>query len=223
MCGRYSFAVEDALIKERFGISVRTAIYKARYNCAPSQSLAVITGTTERSLSFYRWGLIPSWAKDPSIGSRMINARSETVAAKPSFRSAFKHRRCLVPADSFFEWKKDREKTPFRILMKDHQPFAMAGIWDEWISPDGEIIRTFSILTTGPNDLMARIHDRMPVILLPEDEARWLTEPVAEKLATLLKPYPAERMEAYPVSKHVNSPRNDDPGVLEAVVPSALF
>jgi len=119
MCGRYSFAILDDLIEQRFGIRVRTAIYKARYNCAPTQDLAVITGENPEELRFYRWGLIPYWAKDPDIGNRMINARSETITEKPSFKHAFKSRRCLVPADSFYEWKRDKEKMPYRILMKD--------------------------------------------------------------------------------------------------------
>jgi putative SOS response-associated peptidase YedK len=223
MCGRYSFAVEDALIKERFGVSVRTAIYKARYNCAPSQDLAVIQGTDPLSLAFFRWGLIPSWAKDPAIGNRLINARAETIEEKPSFRSAFRSRRCLVPADGFFEWKKDREKTPYRIVMKDRQPFAMAGIWERWTAPDGEIVHSFSILTTGPNALMAAIHDRMPVILHPEEETLWLGQTEPARLKELLRPFPAEKMEAYPVSKLVNAPVNDRAEVLEPAGYPSLF
>ncbi len=209
MCGRYSFALEDALIKERFGVRVRTAIYKARYNCAPSQELAVISGNAPGDISFFRWGLIPSWARDPSIGNRIINARAETITEKPSFRNAFKNRRCLVPADSFFEWKREKEKTPFRILMKNRNPFAMAGIWDKWTAPGGEVIHSFSIITTLPNELVSDIHDRMPVILHPADEERWLMAASEPELLNLLRPYPAEEMEAYAVSKLVNSPAND--------------
>lgn len=213
MCGRFSFALEDALIRERFGIRVRTAIYKARYNCAPTQDLAVIPNTDAGELAFFRWGLIPSWAKDPSIGSKMINARAETITEKPSFRNAFKSRRCLVPADGFFEWKRDAGKKPFRILMKNREPFAMAGIWERWISQDGAPIHSFSIITTTPNELMADIHDRMPVILRREDEHRWLREVHEQELLALLKPYPAEAMEAYEISRLVNSPVNDTPAV----------
>lgn len=213
MCGRFSFALEDALIQERFGVRVRTAIYKARYNCAPTQNLAVITNTSPRALEFFRWGLIPSWAKDPAMGSKLINARGETITEKPSFRNAFKSRRCLVPADSFFEWKRDTIKTPYRILMKSREPFAMAGIWERWLNGEGTPIHTFSIITTSPNELMATIHDRMPVILKREDEQRWLNGDDGHELLSLLKPYPAHEMEAYRISKLVNSPVNDTPAV----------
>lgn len=218
MCGRYSFAAIDAQIEERFGVRVRTAIYKARYNCAPTQQLAVISGIHPEELSFWQWGLIPFWAKDRTIGSRLINAKSETVAEKPSFRSSFKSRRCLVPADSFFEWKKDVHKTPYRILMKDERPFAMAGIWDLWSPPGSDPVYSFSILTTTPNELMAGIHDRMPVILHEEDEKRWISALPPNDLLDLLKPYPSENMKAYPVSKLVNSPRND---TIEIFTPAA--
>ncbi|MFH1296794.1 MAG: SOS response-associated peptidase [Bacteroidota bacterium] len=209
MCGRYSFAIEDELIKERFGVSVRSAIYKARYNCAPSQELAIISNHDPDEFRFFRWGLIPFWAKDPSIGNKLINAKAETITGKPSFKNAFRRRRCLVPADGFYEWKKNAAKTPYRIVLKDGAPFAMAGIWEKWVSGDGEIIHSFSILTTTPNDLIAPIHNRMPVILLPENEKRWLDDTSEELLQGLLKPYPAGLMKAYPVSNLVNSPKND--------------
>jgi putative SOS response-associated peptidase YedK len=214
MCGRYSFAEVDELIEERFGVRVRTAIYKARYNCAPGQELPVISNEKREELVFFRWGLIPFWAKDPSIGNKLINARAETITAKPSFKNAFRSRRCLVPAGSFFEWAKDGEKTPFRILMKDEKPFAMAGIWDRWTSPDGEIVHTFSILTTSPNELMKQIHDRMPVIFERADEQRWLSPLPEPELLSLLKPYPEEKMKAYRISRLVNSPKNDTAEIL---------
>lgn len=217
MCGRYSFAVEDELIRERFGIRVRTAIYKARYNCAPAQMLAVITAMEPETLNFFKWGLIPSWSRDPSMGARMINARAETLAEKPSFRAAFRHRRCLVPADGFFEWRRDREKSPFRIRMKEGRPFAMAGIWEQWKGEDGLPVNTFSVVTTTPNRLMAEIHDRMPVILRREEEQEWLFGSSPELLNGLLRPYPDEEMEAYAISKRVNSPANDTPDILEPV------
>lgn len=209
MCGRYSFAIVDELIEERFGVRVRTAIYKARYNCAPGQELAVISNNNPAELSFYHWGLIPFWAKEKSVGYKLINAKSETITEKPSYKNAFRSRRCLVPADSFFEWKKDREKNPYRILMKDEKPFSMAGIWDRWTSSGGEIIHSFSILTTLPNELMSEIHERMPVILGIADEKRWLSPLPESELLDLLKPYPAEKMKAYRISKLVNSPKND--------------
>ncbi len=214
MCGRYSFAVVDELIEERFGVRVRTAIYKARYNCAPGQDLAVISNHTPEELSFFHWGLIPSWARDKSIGYQLINARSETITEKPSYKNAFRSRRCLVPATGFFEWKKDRDKDPYRILMKDETPFAMAGIWDQWTTADGEIIHSFSILTTSPNAVMNDIHERMPVILSRADEKRWLSPLPESELIDLLKPYPAEKMKAYKISKLVNSPKNDSAEIL---------
>ena len=220
MCGRYSFALEDALILERFGLRVRTAIYKARYNCAPTQNLAVIANDTPDELRFFRWGLIPSWAKEASVGNKLINARAETVTEKPSFRNAFRNRRCLVPATGFFEWKRDAEKTPYHIRLKNGVPFCFAGLWDQWTAADGEMIYSFTIITTSPNGLMTQIHDRMPVILDREDEHRWIAPQPDPSLAVLLKPFPAERMEAFPVSKLVNAPRNDNPPVLE---PAGLF
>lgn len=217
MCGRYSFAVVDELIEERFGVRVRTAIYKARYNCAPSQNLPVISNHDPDQLSFYHWGLIPSWAKEKAIGYNLINAKSETILEKPSYKNAFRSRRCLVPADSFFEWKQDREKDPYRILMKDEKPFSMAGIWDHWTSPDGEIIYSFSILTTSPNALLEGIHNRMPVILEQSDEKQWLAATSESELISLLKPYPAAKMKAYKISKLVNSPKNDTAEILNPV------
>jgi putative SOS response-associated peptidase YedK len=207
--------MHDAEILERFGVRVRTAIYKARYNCAPSQNLAVITNVEPGTLDYFRWGLIPSWAREMSVGSKMINARAETILEKPSFKNAFRHRRCLIPATGFFEWRRDKERTPFNIRLKTHAPFCFAGLWDQWKTPEGETLRTFTIITTTPNELMADIHDRMPVILHTADEPRWLGMEGDGTVADLLRPYPAEFMEAYPVSKLVNSPSNDTPGVLE--------
>ncbi len=210
MCGRYSFAMEDALIHERFGIRVRTAIYKASYNCAPTQNLAVIANDAPDTLKFFRWGLIPYWAKDRSIGNKLINARAETVAEKPSFKNAFRNRRCLVPATGFYEWVKPRRdgnssvstaSTPFHIGMKNGDPFCFAGLWDKWVSGDGEIIHSFTIITTSPNELVEPIHNRMPVILHHADEQRWIAPHHDPSLVDLLKPFPAEKMEARPVSK----------------------
>lgn len=217
MCGRYSFAVEDELIWERFGVSVRSAIYKARYNCAPSQELAVITNQDPAELQFFRWGLIPFWAKDPLIGNKLINSKAETIAEKPSFRHAFRKRRCLVPADGFYEWKKNGTKVPYRIILGGGSPFAMAGIWESWTSPGGATIHSFSIITTEPNELMAPIHNRMPVILMPDDEKRWLYEDNETHLQELLKPYPSKLMKVFPVSSLVNSPHNDSPEVTLAI------
>ena len=217
MCGRYSFAVEDALILERFGLRVRTAIYKARYNCAPTQNLAVIAIEAPDELRFFRWGLIPSWAKEASIGNKLINARAETLVEKPSFKNAFRNRRCLVPATGFFEWKRTTEKTPYYIRLKNGDPFCFAGLWDKWVTGDGEIIHSFTIITTSPNKLTEEIHDRMPVILQRDDEQRWIASHPDPSLVELLKPYPTEMMEAWPVSKLVNSPKNDLPEISDSV------
>ncbi|MEI7980171.1 MAG: SOS response-associated peptidase [Bacteroidota bacterium] len=222
MCGRYSFVVEDGLILERFGIRVRTAIYKARYNCAPAQDLAVISNEDPLSLSFYRWGLIPYWSKDPAIGNKLINARAETLTEKPSFKNAFHNRRCLVPATGFFEWRRGKEKTPFNIRMKSGEPFSLAGLWDKWVSSDGQIIYSFAIITTIPNELISGIHNRMPVILQRNDEKKWLETGPESNLTVLLKPYPSDTMEAYPVKSLVNSPRNDTPDILKPL-PTTLL
>jgi len=214
MCGRYSFAVEDELIRERFGVSIRSTIYKARYNCAPSQKLAVISSETPGNLSFYHWGLIPSWAKDSSIGNRLINARGETLQEKPSFRNAFRSRRCLVLSDGFYEWEKHGEKNPYRFTLRDSEPFAMAGIWDKWNDPEGDPLFSFSIITTSSNSLVGEIHDRMPVILSKEDEKRWISPMPEEELIKFIRPYPSEKMKVFAVSKKINSPANDSPDLI---------
>jgi putative SOS response-associated peptidase YedK len=217
MCGRYSFILEDEMIKERFGVTVRSAIYKARYNCAPTQTLAVISNETPEELSLYRWGLIPFWAKDSSIGNKLINAKSETILEKPSFKNSFRTKRCLVLSDGFYEWKKGAVKTPYRIMRQDGSAFAMAGIWDKWNSPEGHEVHSFAILTTTPNSLMREIHDRMPVILDRRAEKRWIESTFEEELIQMMKPYEESVLIAYPVSSKVNSPRNDSPEIIEPV------
>jgi putative SOS response-associated peptidase YedK len=217
MCGRYSFILEDEMIKERFGVTVRSAIYKARYNCAPTQKLAVISNENPDELSLYRWGLIPFWAKDLAIGNKLINARSETILEKPTFKNSFRNKRCLVLSDGFYEWRKGTVKTPFRIIRRDGSAFAMAGIWDKWTNPEGEEIRSFAILTTTPNSLMEKIHDRMPVILEKDAEKRWIEDSSTETLIELMKPCAGASLVAYPVSKLINSPHYDSPEILEPV------
>lgn len=218
MCGRFSFSPLSKIIEDRFDVKVDST-YRPRYNSAPSQNLAVISNRVPGVLSYYRWGLIPFWAKDPKIGYRMINAKGETILEKPSFKNPFRRKRCLVLSDGFFEWKKigEKEKIPYRILMKDETLFSMAGIWDSWENPEGETIDSFSIITTAPNELMKNIHDRMPVILDRDAERSWLAETPVESLLPLLRPFPADRMTAYPVSKLVNSPVNDRPEILAPV------
>ena len=166
MCGRYSFAPDLKIVNEHYDISVNDGDLTPNYNCAPSQLLPVITNDKSIGFNFFRWGLIPFWAKDISIGNKFINARSETILEKPSFRNAFRQRRCLVPADAFYEWKQEvKEKIPYRIFLKNQNIFSMAGIWEKCKLPNGETIFSFAIITTQPNTLMTKIHNRMPVIL----------------------------------------------------------
>jgi putative SOS response-associated peptidase YedK len=194
-----------------------------RYNIAPSQPVAVVANDGLNKLDFFTWGLIPSWAKDPSIGNRMINARAETLAEKPSFRNAFRRRRCLVLADGFFEWQKIQEpgnrlrKQPMYIRLADGRPFAFAGLWESWNNSDGSNILSCTIITTQPNELIASIHDRMPVILPEQRYAEWLQPGEANpaNLARLLMPYQASQMTAFPVSTMVNSPANDLPDTIK--------
>lgn len=168
-----------------------------------------------------RWGLVPFWAKEASIGYKMINAKSETLTEKPSFRKPFKEKRCLVLADGFYEWGKTdkKNKVPYRLVLKNRQPFAFAGLWDIWKTPEGDKLLSFTIITTSANELMESIHDRMPVILHEKDEAKWLDPEFkdTEKLSSLLQPYPSELMEAYKVSTIVNSPKNDTLACIEPV------
>lgn len=209
MCGRFQLSVKGKQISERFNVEVFDELYKPSYNCAPSQKLPVITNDQPHSLSYFRWGLIPFWAKDPKLGYRNINTRSETINSKPSFRNAFKKRRCLIPANGFYEWKKDDNKTPFRIYLNNEKLFAIAGIWEVWKDAENKIINSFSIITTEPNSLCRDIHNRMPVILNPEDEDAWLKENDESLLKKLLVPFDANKMKAYAISKEVNSPRNN--------------
>ena len=196
----------------------------ARYNIAPTQTVPVVLDSEPQEMAQLRWGLIPWWAKDMRIGSSLINARRETVASKPAFREAFKKRRCLIPADGFYEWQRIGDgKVPQHIWMLDREPFAFAGLWERWrdpaLGPEVDLLRTCTIITTDPNELMAEIHDRMPVILPRESYAEWLSpETSAEALQSLLRPYPADRMEAYAISKRVNSPRYDDPSIVEPLL-----
>ena len=217
MCGRFSFAVIAEMIEEHFHIKVDTNTYKPRYNCAPSQKLAVISNKEPDKLSFFRWGLIPFWARDKSIGNKLINAKAETIDQKASFKNSFKRKRCLVLSDGFYEWKKvsSKEKIPYRIVMNDNSPFAMAGIWDSWKDVSGETVESFAIITTEPNELMKNIHTRMPVILKPGEEMEWLKEENAEILKSMLRPIDSGLLKAYPVSKLVNSPVNDSPEVIK--------
>jgi len=221
MCGRFSLAAGMTTVAQRFGLltpTAESAAWTPSYNISPTKKVIVVGDDGTRYLMQMRWGLIPSWAKDPAIGNRMINARAETVATKPAFRVAFRHRRCLVVADGFYEWeKRDRTKQPFRIVLKSGEPFGFAGLWDTWTSPEGEEIRTCTIITTEAKELLKPIHDRMPVILSHEAEAIWLDPTIQDpaELFPLLTPYPAEEMEAYPVSRWVNRQDHDGPECIE--------
>ena len=224
MCGRFTLTASFEQIIERFEIEqfIEEDLFSPSYNVAPSQSvLSVINDGSKNRVGFLRWGLIPSWAKDEKIGFKLINARAETLNEKPSFRQAYRSRRCLVIADSFYEWKRhdDKTKTPMRIKLKSDQLFSMAGIWEQWKSPQGKSIFTCSVITTAPNELVKDIHDRMPVILKPEDEKIWLDRAITDtaRLDHLLKPLDPDLMEAYEVSSLVNSPKNNSVELIQEI------
>ncbi|MEB3180562.1 MAG: SOS response-associated peptidase [Nostocaceae cyanobacterium] len=219
MCGRFTLTKSGWAIAQAFNLEEVPQI-EPQYNIAPTQQIAAILYNSEsqnRQFQELRWGLIPSWAKDKSIGYKLINARAETVAEKPSFRSAFKQRRCLIVADGFYEWQKQEnhkhQKQPYYFRVADGQPFAFAGLWEKWQSPDGEEITSGTILTTEANELMQSIHERMPVILNTQDYDLWLDPQVKtfQELQPVLHPYPAESMTSYPVSTLVNSPKKNSP------------
>ncbi|MGE4157688.1 MAG: SOS response-associated peptidase [Planctomycetota bacterium] len=200
MCGRFSFNTEEAKIRIRFGIDLAGIPLPHNTDVRPTQRiLAVVHGPKGRAPAFFQWGLIPHWAKDKDIGVKMINARAETVAERPSFRGPFSKQRCLIVADSFYEWKKNgAKKIPYRIRLKSHEPFAFAGLWDSWTGPDGKVIKSCTIITTEPNALLAPIHARMPVISTAEWENAWLdpAERDMKKLQGYLRPLDAALMEA---------------------------
>ena len=212
MCGRFQLSVKGKQISERFNVEVFDEMYKPSYNSAPSQNLPIITNTEPGKLNFFKWGLIPFWAKNPQIGNKLINTRAETITEKPAFKNALIKRRCLVPANGFYEWRKS-DKTPFRIFLKSEEIFAMAGIWETWKDAEGRPIHSFSIITTIPNVLMEKLHNRMPVILPRENEPDWLNEEKIEKLQSLLVPFDSEKMDAYTISAMINSPANNYEGI----------
>ncbi len=218
MCGRFARIVSSKKLREKYRLKENPQL-DDRYNIAPTQPVAAVRATDEgRELALVRWGLIPSWSKDAKIGYKFINARSETVAEKPSFRSAFKQRRCLIPASGFYEWQKQGtgSKQPYFICPREGELFSFAGLWERWHDPEGEEVETCTILTTTANDLMKPIHDRMPVILDPSSEEQWLDPRAsADALRFLLVPYTSEGMEARPVGLWVNNPKHEGSKCLE--------
>ena len=219
MCGRYTFITPVSTVEQRFGAKF-TEPAPTTFNAAPSQRLPVITNAAPNQIQLLNWGLVPSWSRDPAGGTKPINARAETLVEKPSFRHLLGRRRCLVLADSFFEWQATAVgKVPHRILLRNEQPFAFAGLWDEWLDRNtGELRHSFTIITTEPNELIAGIHNRMPVILPGRAaEQAWLDDGLGMAAhQQLLQPYDPAAMQEYVISKRVNSPANNDVEVLAA-------
>jgi putative SOS response-associated peptidase YedK len=225
MCGRYARRTDAKKLAQEFKVAEVPAV-EPRYNIAPTNDiLAVYQSPDGREMTFYQWGLVPSWAKDASMGARLINARSETVTEKPAFREAFKRRRCIIPADGFYEWRREgSKKQPFFFRMRDERPFGFAGLWEHWEGDGGRVVNSCTILTTEANELLQPVHDRMPVILHPDDYELWLAGDARELglVKEMLRPYPAEEMIGYAVGASVNSPRNQGAELIErAAVNSA--
>jgi putative SOS response-associated peptidase YedK len=228
MCGRYRLTSKERYIAEHFDLEESEVHWTPRYNIAPTQEAAIVRQDRKqpkRKFSLMRWGLVPSWAKDISIGFKTINAMCETAAEKAAFREAMRKRRCLVPADGFYEWQKlsKKEKQPYNIGLADDSLFAFAGLWERWSDPACTALNSFTILTTDANSLVSGIHDRMPVIVKPEDYDLWLdpgmTDPAG--VADLLKPFDARLMKKYPVGTRVGNADNDDPEIIKEIVPAA--
>jgi putative SOS response-associated peptidase YedK len=221
MCGRFTQRADSKKLAKAFEVA-EVPKAEARYNIAPTQDiLGVYELADAREMAFYKWGLIPSWAKDRSMGTRLINARSETVAEKPAFREAFKKRRCIIPSDGFYEWQRTGgRKQPFFFRMRDESPFGFAGLWERWQGEDGEVINSCAILTTEANEVLRPVHNRMPVILHPEEYSLWLGGDARERqlLQEMLRPFPAEEMVGHPVGSSVNSPRNQGAELVEELV-----
>ena len=221
MCGRFVANIPPSVIVATFGL-LEVPQLDDRYNVSPTQMVAVVRSDgAQNRLDLLKWGFVPSWSKDLSFGSHMINARSETVVEKPAFRHAIKYRRCIIPASGFYEWEHtcDHRKQPYFIKMADHSPMGLAGLWETWKAPDNSVIETFAILTTVANKLVAPLHDRMPVILHPEDYPLWLSKNMhdPEQLQQLYNPFPAEKMTAHKVPNLVNNPRFDSPACIAQV------
>jgi putative SOS response-associated peptidase YedK len=227
MCGRFTVRKPKEVIAKQFGVEIDDEL-APRFNIAPTQQVAAIRasqGDGGREFVSLKWGLIPSWAKDASIGAKLINARSETVMEKPSFRESFRRRRAIIPADGIFEWRRaGKGKQPYFFQMRDGSLFGFAGLWDRWRDEDGEVVETCSILTTEANDLFRPVHERMPVVLHPESYDEWLSDDPrgVEALKELLCPYPSSEMIAYPVSPRVNSPQSQGEELIERLTTNSL-
>lgn len=225
MCGRYTIVADANTLKDRFEADV-TENYQKRYNAAPAQLLPVITSATPEGFSFFYWGLVPNWSNNKSISHKLINARADTILEKVAFRSALQSRRCLVPADGFYEWKRvnKKSKIPYRFILNEQEPFAFAGLWEEYENEEKELIHTFTIITTEANEVVSPIHDRMPVILTKESEKVWMDNDAKEnEILDVLKPLDAKLMGSYTVSSRVNNVLNDDPTLIEASAPADQF
>ena len=218
MCGRYALNATPSELVTRFGLD-ECADFTARYNIPPGTNIPVIRQSPEgkRVIHLLRWGLVPHWSKDPSIGAKLNNARGETVAEKPSFRDALRRRRCLIPASGFFEWKTEGKiKQPYYISPKSGQLMAMGGLWESWKSPDGSLLRTVCVVTTAPNAVMEPIHDRMPVIIQPENWQSWLAAPV-DSIQKLVAPCDPELLVAWPVDRRVSRTAEDDSTLIDPI------
>lgn len=218
MCGRFVLTVNPEVVQQEFNLTTPPAQMQPRYNIAPTQPVMVITNENPKEATYHKWGLIPSWAKDMSMASKMINARSESAAEKPAYRAAFRRRRCIIPTDGFYEWNEhDGKKTPMFVHRPNNELYGMAGLWEIWHDPDGGELRTCSILTTDANDFMQQFHHRMPVILHKDDYALWLSpkEEPLPVLQDLMKAYDVDGLQAYEVSKAVNRVSNDTPSLIE--------
>ena len=221
MCGRYTLIADLGDLAQRFEFDGSDFSYDPGYNITPTESVLTVRNVEGREAAFMRWGLIPFWAKDPKIGARMINARAETVAEKPAFRNALKRRRCLVLADGYYEWQKTPVgKRPYRIILKSGEPFAMAGLWETWKDPQGNVVPSCTIITTEANDFLEPIHNRMPVILPRDAEGVWLDPDVKDSasLTSILAPYSDGALDAYEISTLVNYARNNGPEVIARVL-----
>ena len=221
MCGRFTLTVELSEIQQDFGATIDGEVnaWVPRYNIAPTQQILTIQNPLNRIIQPMRWGLIPFWAKNEDIGNQLINARSESLAEKPSFRRSLQNKRCLILADGFYEWKTEegKGKTPYYFRLKDQRVFTFAGLWDEWSDKEGNTVLSCTIITCNANEFVASFHQRMPVILDKDHCWEWLEDEAPRNFRSILVPYPSEEMEAYPVDRAVNDPKRDHPDLIRPI------